>query len=218
MASVKIRSDIRPLKVLICGNSGTGKSCLLVRFVDDKFSTSYISTIGLDFKVKELEIDGYRVRMSIWDAAGQERFRSIVASYYRGAQALMLVFDVTDEDSFLSVRNWIRQIEAHVDRELPRVLVGNKTDLDAERVVSAERGLQLAREFGIDYLETSAKNGQGVHDAFFALARKGLIISASSATQIDSSRRNPTPLIKPTRSHDDDDNKSDDKCIKTCNK
>jgi len=101
------------IKLLMIGDSGVGKSCLLLRFSDDSFTTSFITTIGIDFKIKAVEIDGKRVKLQIWDTAGQERFRTITTAYYRGAMGILLVYDITDEQSFLNIRNWIRNIEQH---------------------------------------------------------------------------------------------------------
>ena len=115
MASAK--SSNKPfdvlVKLLLIGDSGVGKSCLLLRYSDDKFTTSFITTIGIDFKIKTIHLDQKKVKMQIWDTAGQERFRTITAAYYRGAHGVLLVYDVTDETSFENVRNWMRNIEAH---------------------------------------------------------------------------------------------------------
>ena len=99
------------VKLLLIGDSGVGKSCLLLRYSDDKFNTSHITTIGIDFKIKTVDLDQKKVKMQIWDTAGQERFRTITAAYYRGAHGVLLVYDVTDEGSFENVRNWMRNIE-----------------------------------------------------------------------------------------------------------
>ncbi|WBY58514.1 ras-related protein Rab-1B [Plasmodium yoelii yoelii] len=100
-------------KILLIGDSGVGKSCLLLRFADDTYTDSYISTIGVDFKIKTIEIDDKIIKLQIWDTAGQERFRTITSSYYRGAQGIIIVYDVTDRDSFNNVKNWIIEIEKY---------------------------------------------------------------------------------------------------------
>lgn len=161
------------VKLLIVGDSGSGKSSLLLRFCDDQHIPNYISTIGLDFKVKPVEIEGQNVRLQLWDAAGQERFRSIVAAYYRGAHGIALVFDLTDPLSFQSVRNWMKQIEAHSNTSKPSiVLIGNKSDL--ARQVSMEEAKALSDEFAIPYFETSAKTGDNVNGAIKHLATLAL--------------------------------------------
>ncbi|CAN6180670.1 unnamed protein product [Urochloa humidicola] len=159
------------IKLLLIGDSGVGKSCLLLRFSDDTFTTSFITTIGIDFKVRTVELDGKRVKLQIWDTAGQERFRTITTAYYRGAMGILLVYDVTDESSFNNIRNWIRNIEQHASDNVNKILVGNKVDMDSKRVVSTAQGQKLADEYGIKFFETSAKTNQNVEQVFFTIAR-----------------------------------------------
>jgi Ras-related protein Rab-8A len=155
------------VRVLLIGDSGVGKSSLLLRFVNDSFTRTYISTIGIDFKLKMIEQEGQKVKMQIWDTAGQERFRTITTAYYRGAMGILLVYDVTDEGSFRNVVTWMGQIEQHADRYVNRILIGNKTDASAsDVVVSTERGQQLAADYGIKFFETSAKADFNVTEAF----------------------------------------------------
>ena len=113
------------IKLLLIGDSGVGKSCLLLRFSDDQFTTSFITTIGIDFKIRTVDLDGSRVKLQIWDTAGQERFRTITTAYYRGAMGILLTYDVTDEQSFDNVRNWMRNIEQHATENVCKILVGN---------------------------------------------------------------------------------------------
>ncbi|XP_022869515.1 ras-related protein RAB1BV-like isoform X4 [Olea europaea var. sylvestris] len=125
------------IKLLLIGDSGVGKSCLLLRFSDGSFTTSFITTIGIDFKIRTIELDGKRIKLQIWDTAGQERFRTITTAYYRGAMGILLVYDVTDESSFNNIRNWIRNIEQHASDNVNKILVGNKADMDeSKRMVS----------------------------------------------------------------------------------
>ncbi len=109
---------------------GVGKSCLLLRYSDDSFTSSFITTIGIDFKIKSIAIDDAKVKLQIWDTAGQERFRTITTAYYRGAMGILLVYDVSDDVSFTNVRNWMRQIEQNAAENVNRVLIGNKADID----------------------------------------------------------------------------------------
>eukprot|EP01097_Dermamoeba_algensis_P006747 TRINITY_DN420_c0_g1_i5.p1 TRINITY_DN420_c0_g1~~TRINITY_DN420_c0_g1_i5.p1 ORF type:complete len:217 (-),score=38.65 TRINITY_DN420_c0_g1_i5:167-817(-) len=159
------------IKLLLIGDSGVGKSCLLLRFSDDSFTPSFITTIGIDFKIRTIELDGKKIKLQIWDTAGQERFRTITTAYYRGAMGILLVYDVTDEKSFGNIRNWIRNIEQHATSDVNKILIGNKCDMVDKKVVDTERGQALANEFGIKFLETSAKNNINVEEAFFTLAR-----------------------------------------------
>lgn len=148
-----------------------GKTCLLLRYANDSFSPTFITTIGIDFKIKNVEVDGKRIKLQIWDTAGQERFRTITTSYFRGAQGILLVYDVTDRRSFESIRNWISQIQQHADVHVNKILVGNKCDMLDEKVVSTEEGQRLAKEFGVDFFECSAKNDINVEQSFLGLAR-----------------------------------------------
>ncbi|VDL70288.1 unnamed protein product [Nippostrongylus brasiliensis] len=139
-------------KLLLIGDSGVGKTCVLFRFSDDSFNNSFISTIGKD-------------------TAGQERFRTITTAYYRGAMGIMLVYDITNEKSFDNIKNWIRNIEEHASQDVERMIIGNKCDAEDKRQVSRERGQQLAIEYGTKFMETSAKANLNVEEAFFSLAR-----------------------------------------------
>ncbi|KAJ6767974.1 hypothetical protein OIU74_021779 [Salix koriyanagi] len=151
---------------------GVGKSCLLLRFSDGSFTTSFITTIGIDFKIRTIELDGKRIKLQIWDTAGQERFRTITTAYYRGAMGILLVYDVTDESSFNNIRNWIRNIEQHASDNVNKILVGNKADMDeSKRAVPTSKGQALADEYGIKFFETSAKTNLNVEEVFFSIAR-----------------------------------------------
>jgi len=157
------------VKLLLIGDSGVGKSCLLMRYCEDAFSESFITTIGIDFKVRTLEMDGKKVRVSVWDTAGQERFQTILPAYYRGAHGIMLVYDVTDGKSFDNVARWSKQIEQHAQPGVMRMLVANKCDMVADRVVSVEDGQALAKSLDCLVFETSAKSNLNVTPAFSAL-------------------------------------------------
>jgi Ras-related protein Rab-8A len=170
MASGSAPYDMQ-VKLLMIGDSGVGKTCLLLRYANDSFSPTFITTIGIDFKIKNIDVEGTRIKLQIWDTAGQERFRTITTSYFRGAQGILLVYDVTDRRSFESIRNWISQIQQHADVHVNKILVGNKCDMLDEKVVSTEEGQKLAKEFGIDFWECSAKNDINVDDSFIGIAK-----------------------------------------------
>lgn len=159
------------LKILTIGDSGVGKTCLLLRYVDDRFSSSFISTIGIDFKVKTLNVDGKRIRCQLWDTAGQERFRTITTSYFRGAHGIALCFDLTDTKSFASVQSWIQQIKDNADDSVVLILVANKVDAEDKRQVSKEDAQALAKKHGVPLYFTSAKHDIGVKEAFEGLTR-----------------------------------------------
>lgn len=157
-------------KILLIGDSGVGKSCLLLRFVDDAYTESYISTIGVDFKIRTLNLDGKTVKMQIWDTAGQERFRTITSSYYRGAHGIAVVYDVTDMESFNNVKQWLSEIEKHASDNVNKLLIGNKSDLVVKKVVDTAMAKEFADSHNIPFIETSAKNAVNVEEAFLKMA------------------------------------------------
>jgi len=158
-------------KLLLIGDSGVGKTCILFRFSEDAFNTSFISTIGIDFKIRTIELEDKKIKLQIWDTAGQERFRTITTAYYRGAMGIMLVYDVTNEKSFDNIKNWIRNIEEHANTDVEKMILGNKCDISDRRQVPKERGDQLAIEYNIKFMETSAKSSYNIEEAFINLAR-----------------------------------------------
>jgi len=153
-------------KILIVGETGVGKSCLLLRYADNFFSQSYISTIGVDFKIKKLQLNDKMLKLQIWDTAGQERYRTIVASFYRGANGILLVFDVTDPNTFLNCKHWLSEIKKNTSEGTAIVLIGNKCDQENKRMVDSNEASSFATQNGLKYIETSAKEGTRVDDAF----------------------------------------------------
>jgi len=159
-------------KLLLIGDSGVGKSSLLLRFADDTFTESYISTIGVDFKIRTVQLEGKTVKLQIWDTAGQERFRTITSSYYRGAQGIIIVYDVTDKDSFNNVKQWLHEIDRYASEDVKKLLVGNKSDLDDKRETTYAEAEEEAKNLRMQFLETSAKNSTNVEKAFMAMAKE----------------------------------------------
>ena len=164
-------------KVLLLGNSNVGKSSLFLRFVDDIWNDTFVPTIGVDFKIKTFDIDDKRIKMQIWDTAGQERFKNIIASYYRGAHGILLIYDVTDKDSFKNLSNWLIEIEKNSSKNVLKVLIGNKTDLEEKRVISYNQAKEFADSYGLKYIETSAKKNLNVNEAFATLGRELMLAS-----------------------------------------
>uniref|UniRef100_A0A0E0KR11 GST N-terminal domain-containing protein n=1 Tax=Oryza punctata TaxID=4537 RepID=A0A0E0KR11_ORYPU len=156
-------------KLLLIGDSSVGKSCFLLRFADDSYVDSYISTIGVDFKIRTIEMDGKTIKLQIWDTAGQERFRTITSSYYRGAHGIIIVYDITDMESFNNVKEWMSEIDKYANDSVCKLLVGNKCDLAESRVVETAVAQAYADEIGIPFLETSAKDSINVEEAFLAI-------------------------------------------------
>ncbi|XP_025954938.2 ras-related protein Rab-37 isoform X1 [Dromaius novaehollandiae] len=160
-------------KVMLLGDSGVGKTCFLTRFKDGVFlSGTFIATVGIDFRNKVVAVDGVKVKLQIWDTAGQERFRSVTHAYYRDAQALLLLYDITSRLSFDNIRAWLTEIHEYAQKDVVIMLLGNKADVSGERAVRTEDGASLAREYGVPFMETSAKTGMNVELAFLAVAKE----------------------------------------------
>ncbi|SMN18567.1 similar to Saccharomyces cerevisiae YFL038C YPT1 Rab family GTPase, involved in the ER-to-Golgi step of the secretory pathway [Maudiozyma saulgeensis] len=159
-------------KLLLIGNSGVGKSCLLLRFSDDTYSNDYISTIGVDFKIKTVELEGKTVKLQIWDTAGQERFRTITSSYYRGSHGIIIVYDITDQESFNGVKMWLQEIDRYATSTVLKLLVGNKCDLTDKRIVEFDIAKEFADANNMPFLETSALDSTNVEEAFLTMAKQ----------------------------------------------
>lgn len=160
-------------KILLIGDSGVGKSSLLVTFISH-YVDDLTPTIGVDFKIKHLTVGGKKLKLTIWDTAGQERFRTITSSYYRNAQGIFLVYDVTRRETFTNLSEiWAKEIELYsTNQDCIKMLVGNKVDMESDRVVTREEGIALARELGCLFLECSAKTRANVEKCFEELAQK----------------------------------------------
>jgi Ras-related protein Rab-1A len=157
-------------KILIIGDSGVGKSCILNRFTDDIFTENYISTIGVDFKIRTIEVNSKIIKLQIWDTAGQERFRVITSAYYRGAHGIILVYDITSQISFKNLNFWLDETTKFASENINKIIIGNKCDLITKREVEYSTGREYADNLNIQYIETSAKNNTNVSAVFTNLA------------------------------------------------
>jgi len=157
-------------KLLLIGATGVGKSSLLTRFVDNEFNPSYVSTIGVDFKIKTITLDDKKIKLQIWDTAGQERFKTVTNAYFRGSHGIAMVYDITSESSFESIRHWLEEIQKYAPRNAIKLLIGNKLDLESSRFISTETATTFAQENFMLFIETSAKDNISVSQAFIALA------------------------------------------------
>ena len=163
-------------KLVIIGDSGVGKSCILLRFADDTFTENYYSTIGVDFRFKCVDIGERKCKLQIWDTAGQERFKTVTSAYYRGADGIIIVFDQTDRESFNNVQNWIDDISKYSTEEPSKIIIANKEDISDERKsVKMEDIAELEKKTGLEVIKTSAKTGENIDYAFKKLTQKLLI-------------------------------------------
>jgi len=190
-------------KLLIIGDSGVGKSSLLVRFADNHFSGNYITTIGVDFKIRTIEIQGERVKLQIWDTAGQERFRTITSTYYRGTHGVIVVYDVTSGESFANVKRWLHEIDQNCD-VVNRILVGNKNDDPDRKVVLTEDARRFADQMGILLFETSAKDNINVEEMFRAITELVLKSKKDQKERLEDPRTDRVklggrPMTKPAK-------------------
>eukprot|EP00929_Paragymnodinium_shiwhaense_P029902 TRINITY_DN1704_c1_g1_i2.p1 TRINITY_DN1704_c1_g1~~TRINITY_DN1704_c1_g1_i2.p1 ORF type:complete len:239 (+),score=41.18 TRINITY_DN1704_c1_g1_i2:83-718(+) len=170
-------------KVLIIGDSGVGKTNLLLRFADDVYQHDSEATIGVDFRICSRSMNNKRVKLQIWDTAGQERFHTITSSYYRGSNGIMVVYDVTDRASFEHVRSWMVEIGKYAKPGTQCLLVGSKCDLANKRVVTFEDGEELARDLGLEFIETSALNAHNTDSAFDLMCAELLKASKPEVVQ-----------------------------------
>ena len=160
-------------KVLLLGDSTVGKTCFLKKYTDKTFQDVHMSTIGLDYRVKTMTLkSGKVVKLQIWDTAGQDRFRAITKNYYKGANGIILIYDVTSIQTYENVKNWITQIREEASPNVIIYIAGNKIDLEEERKIKTEEGQKLAEELGLPFFETSAKTGVNINESFEDLVEK----------------------------------------------
>ena len=157
------------LKILLIGDSSVGKTSILLKYIDDKFSDNYMSTIGVEYKIKSLTINGKKVMLRIWDTSGQERFLSITKNFYRNANGVIFVFDITNETSFYNIKLWLNDLE-NCEGKITKILVGNKVDLEENRKVGKEKIKKYIEKKEMKYFEVSAKEGINIDLIFKELA------------------------------------------------
>jgi Ras-related protein Rab-8A len=178
------------LKVLTIGESGVGKTCILLRYTDNKFVKNHLTTIGIDYKFKNFNLGDKSVKLKIWDTAGQERFRNITQQYYKNADGILLVYDVSDRTSYEKVRDWMKQIQsATEENKISVILVGNKCDV-SNREVTKEEGEELGQEYGLRYFETSAMNNHNIEETFIQLSKDIISIKDSRRESISLESKN----------------------------
>ena len=159
-------------KILLVGNSNVGKSSLFLRFVDEIWKENFVPTIGVDFKIKSIKINNKIIKLQIWDTAGQERFKSILSSYYKGANGILLLYDITNVNSFKSLSNWLIDIEKNSSKNVKKILIGNKCDLNELRKIPINKGKEFADTYDMKFIETSAKNNVNINECFNILGKE----------------------------------------------
>lgn len=177
------------VKILLIGDSNVGKTSILLRYDENEFKNTYMSTIGIDFRIKTISIDNKKVKLQIWDTAGQERFRSITTSYYKLAMGIVLVYDITSEKSFSNISYWFDNIKKNANVNVKKILVANKSDLNDERAIEYERGKELALNYDVPFYEISTKNGDNIGEIFELLTRN-IIYNKESEINNDDDRLN----------------------------
>jgi len=186
------------IKLLLIGDQSVGKTCILERFTNNTFDISTLTTIGIDFRIKFMEVDGIKIKLQVWDSAGQERFRTITRSYFRGSHGVLLTYDVTNRSSFLSIDHWLKEINSNADDNINKMIVGNKIDNVENRVVSYDEGLELANKYSLPFIETSAKDNINVEDCFMSITssiKTRLLIDGLKSSQSNNTTFN---LLKKT--------------------
>eukprot|EP01100_Stratorugosa_tubuloviscum_P011808 TRINITY_DN5365_c0_g2_i1.p1 TRINITY_DN5365_c0_g2~~TRINITY_DN5365_c0_g2_i1.p1 ORF type:complete len:204 (+),score=78.71 TRINITY_DN5365_c0_g2_i1:109-720(+) len=178
-------------KYIIVGDTAVGKSCLLLQFTDERFQPVHDLTIGVEFGSRTVSIDTHQIKLQIWDTAGQEKFRSITRSYYRGAAGALLVYDITRRESFDHVSSWLDDCRKYSNQYITIMLIGNKCDLESKRAVPKEDGERFAKEHNLFFMETSAKTAENVEKAFTDTARK--IYEVTEANNLDWNQRSGLP-------------------------
>nr|XP_002119635.1 ras-related protein Rab-21-like [Ciona intestinalis] len=176
-------SRTRQFKVVLLGEGCVGKTSLVLRYCEDKFNDKHITTLQASFLNKKLNIGGKRVNLSIWDTAGQERFHALGPIYYRDSNGAILVYDITDEDSFQKVKNWVKELRKMLGQDICLCIAGNKIDLEKSRHVSVQEAEEYAASVGAKHVHTSAKLNKGIDDVFLTLSKKMMQVSDEQEAQ-----------------------------------
>ena len=194
MAEKKYKRDIL-YKILLLGDWSVGKTCFLMRYTDNTFTDIHLSTIGIDYKLKNVTLEnGETIKVQIWDTAGQDRYKSITKSYIKGANGIILIYDVTKRRTFEGIQNWVKQIKEQVSSRVCVALVANKIDEKEKREVTEQEGIRLGKDIGYPFYEASAKDGININECFDNLIKQINInygnISGNSGAKLDNDKNN----------------------------
>ena len=160
-------------KILLLGDTSVGKTCFLLRYTDKIFEESHISTIGLDYRLKSMTLkSGKNIKLQIWDTSGQERFRAITKNYYKQAHGILLMYDITNDKTYSNIQKWITQIKEETSSNIVVFIIGNKIDLEKERVISYDDGKNLAEQYQYPFFEASSKTAVNINEIFENIAEK----------------------------------------------
>ena len=178
------------LKILIAGDSSVGKTNFIMRFVKNEFNSNYMTTSGIDLKTKDIEVKNKKIRIQIWDTAGQVKYRTVTRNLFLKVMGAIIIYDITNERSYKNLKEWIKLIREECGKHMQIIMVGNKCDLDSERSISQEEAMNYAREEDIEYIETSCKTGENIEKAVKILCEnilKNNDISADMSFVLNSS-------------------------------
>ena len=162
------------IKLLILGDSNVGKTNFIYRFIENKFSQNYMATTGIDLKTSNIELNGKKIRVQLWDTAGQEKYRAITKNLFLKVQGFLALYDITNEDSFVNLKSWVKLIKEECGNHMPILIVGNKSDLYKVRAVEKDAAIAYAKEEKVEYIESSSKSGDNINEAISLIAEKVL--------------------------------------------
>jgi small GTP-binding protein len=154
------------IRLLMIGDSSVGKTSILTKYVTDEFNPQFQTTIGVDFQIKHIKANNKTIKLQLWDTAGQEKFKAVITSYFRNTHGALVVYDVTNKESFINIKKWIEDINKYCSKDVNIFLIANKIDIERWRVITTEEGRALAKKYNILYFECSAKSGQNIENIY----------------------------------------------------
>ena len=184
--SISSESYDQKIKIMVIGESLVGKTALITRYTNNSFSGTYLTTVGIDFQTKFLNINNKTIKVELWDTAGQERFRNIAKNYFQSSDGFLIVYDITSKTSFEKLSFWNEQVNLNAPENTKYIIVGNKKDLEEKREVKTEEGANFAKENNVQFYETSAKDGTNVNEVLELLAKE--IVADSEKLQTKNKR------------------------------